>query len=112
MWSATRTAGFGPGPGKRPGVGKDGIGSGATSSRLSFAIELASNRAAGTTIALSPGELPDSELLDALAQALVGGVLSDTTRATIEQRLASEDDADRAALATGLILASPEFQRQ
>jgi hypothetical protein len=51
-------------------------------------------------------------VVDALAESLVGGELSTATRATIEDRLAEATDSDPAVLAAGLILGSPEFQRQ
>jgi hypothetical protein len=66
----------------------------------------------GTKVSLSRDDLPDSDLVDALATKLIGGDLSEGTRSAIEARLAGEGDTDPVVLAAGLILGSPEFQRQ
>jgi hypothetical protein len=57
--------------------------------------------------------------VDALSSALTGGDLSDATRATIKSRIVernapAEDpwDNTQVPMIAGLILGSPEFQRQ
>jgi len=63
---------------------------------------------AGTT-GTSPPELS----VDAAARALTGSDLSTETSETIRKRIAEgADEGDPAVLVTGLILGSPEFQRQ
>ena len=58
--------------------------------------------------------------MDALARVLVGGDLSPDTRRTIEKRIANPPPREHAGpvrntelpVVAGLILGSPEFQRQ
>ena len=100
------------------------VNSGSLVARLNFAIALAANRLPGTSVDLAafvePGDASDScRSVDALARALVGGELSKETRTAIEKRLAeraaSGEDVSSASeipLVAGLILGSPEFQRQ
>ncbi len=91
------------------------ISSGALVARLNFALALAAGGLPGTGTDI-PGllsaevERDHSGTVDALARALVGGDLSPETRATIEQRIAQGGSS--AQLIAGLILGSPEFQRQ
>jgi uncharacterized protein (DUF1800 family) len=100
------------------------INSGALMNRLNFALALASNKLPGVhgnVVALIPTkEAADaSHSVDALAQALTGGNLTEETRNTIKLRIVerkapAEDPWDNTQLPTvaGLILGSPEFQRQ
>ena len=100
------------------------INTGALLNRLNFALALASNKMPGVradVVSLIPSEAASdpSRSVDALAQALTGGGLSDETKATIKARLVerrapSEDPWDNTQLPTvaGLILGSPEFQKQ
>ena len=97
---------------------------GALMSRLNFALALASNKLPGVhgdVVALIPAkEAADaSHSVEALAQALTGGNLTEETRSTIKSRIVerkapTEDPWDNTQLPTvaGLILGSPEFQRQ
>jgi uncharacterized protein (DUF1800 family) len=91
---------------------RDWISSGALLARLNYSISLAANRVMGTNARLSRDDLPDSDLVGALATKLIGGDLSEGTRSAIEARFAGESDTDPVVLAAGLILGSPEFQRQ
>lgn len=100
------------------------INTGALMSRLNFALSLASNKLPGVhgdIVTLIPaGQGADaSHSVEALAQALTGGSLTEETRNTIksrivEQKVSAEDPWDNTQLPTvaGLILGSPEFQRQ
>ena len=100
------------------------INTGALLNRLNFALALASNKIPGVhadVVSLIPAEAAadPSRSVDALALALTGGGLADETKATIKARLVarkapSEDPWDNTQLPTvaGLILGSPEFQRQ
>jgi uncharacterized protein (DUF1800 family) len=100
------------------------INTGALMSRLNFALALAANKLPGVhgdVVGLIPaGQAADaSHSVEALAQALTGGSLTEETRSTIKSRIVdrkapSEDPWDNTQLPTvaGLILGSPEFQRQ
>jgi uncharacterized protein (DUF1800 family) len=91
---------------------EDWISSGALVARLNYAISLASSRAIGTTVGLRKTDVAGDDLLDSLADRLVGGELSGSTRSTIEARLAEDGGVAPEVLAAGLILGSPEFQRR
>jgi uncharacterized protein (DUF1800 family) len=100
------------------------INTGALMNRLNFALSLASNKLPGVhgdVVSLIPtGQAADaSHSVEALAQALTGGSLTEETRNTIKSRIVerkapAEDPWDNTQLPTvaGLILGSPEFQRQ
>jgi uncharacterized protein (DUF1800 family) len=100
------------------------VNTGALVARLNFALALAANRLPGTEIDLArllkPEEAADPKRsVEALSRALTGGDLTADTRQTIEKRLenrtASADDPSantQLPLVAGLILGSPEFQRQ
>jgi uncharacterized protein (DUF1800 family) len=100
------------------------INTGALMNRLNFALALASNKLPGVhddVVSLIPAvQAADaSHSVDALALALTGGNLTDETRTTIKSRIVerkapTEDPWDNTQLPTvaGLILGSPEFQRQ
>jgi uncharacterized protein (DUF1800 family) len=99
------------------------VNSGALIARLNFALALAAGELPGTTAQLArllseaEAASPDRSV-GALARVLLGGDLSESTRATIQQRLAgdSPEATERAGAPiqtiAGLILGSPEFQRQ
>jgi uncharacterized protein (DUF1800 family) len=100
------------------------VNTGALMARLNFALALAANKIPGTEMDVE--RLVDRQdagdpkkSVGALARALAGGELSDETRETIEKRLQSipAPSTDPSAntqlpLVAGLILGSPEFQRQ
>ena len=90
------------------------VNTGALLSRLNFALALAANKMPGVrsdvvSLISSDAAADAKRSVDALAQALTGGDLSDATRATIQARLGQTADTPTIA---GLILGSPEFQRQ
>lgn len=100
------------------------VNTGALLERMNFALALAANRIPGTRVNLS-SLVPDAnsvqatELIARYAKLLLRGELSPQSRATIdkslnEQMLAKNDGskAVEAAKVVGLILGSPEFQRQ
>ena len=100
------------------------VNTGALLSRLNFALALASNKMPGVhadVVSLIPApEASDAKkAVDSLARALTGGDLTPETENTIEARIVerkapTEDPWDNTQLPTiaGLILGSPEFQRQ
>lgn len=87
------------------------VNTGALMSRLNFALALAASKVPNTNVTIEPGTV------DALAARLVSGELGAETRRVIAERLASEavanaSEEQKAQLTAGLILGSPEFQRQ
>ena len=100
------------------------VNTGALVARLNFALDLAANKFPGTEIDLAhllrPEEAADpKKTVAALARALTGTDLSSESHDTIQKRLqdrsVSPEDpsADtQLPLVAGLILGSPEFQRQ
>jgi uncharacterized protein (DUF1800 family) len=82
-------------------------GSGALMNRLNFALALANNTLPGvsTNVTRLVGGVDEANCTDALALALTGGNLSAETRKSI----AAQKSLPKIA---GLILGSPEFQRQ
>ncbi|HSY49033.1 MAG TPA: DUF1800 domain-containing protein [Thermoanaerobaculia bacterium] len=100
------------------------INTGALMNRLNFALSLAANKLPGVhgdVVSLIPAaQAADaSHSVEALALALTGGTLTEETRNTIKSRIVerkapAEDPWDNTQLPTvaGLILGSPEFQRQ
>src|SRR5437763_3719820 len=100
------------------------VNTGALMKRLNFALALAANKLPGVhgdVVSLIPAkEASDaSRSVEALALALTGGSLAEETRSTIKSRIVerkapAEDPWDNTQLPTvaGLILGSPEFQRQ
>jgi uncharacterized protein (DUF1800 family) len=82
------------------------VNTGALLNRLNFALALAANKLPGLHSDVA-SLVPSDRSVDALAVALTGGNLTDETRNTIKAR--GQDDAPTIA---GLILGSPEFQRQ
>jgi uncharacterized protein (DUF1800 family) len=107
-----------------PDTAEHWVNTGALLERMNFALALASNRIPGTRVnlnAITPevNALPPGQLVDRYARLLLRGELSPQSRATIdrtlnEQTLAKNNGAGTvdAAKVVGLILGSPEFQRQ
>lgn len=99
------------------------INAGALLARLNFALALAGGQLPGTTaqpqrlISEADAASVDGSV-DALARVLLGGGLSESTRESIRQRLTNgspetmEKGGPSAQTIAGLILASPEFQKQ
>ncbi|HEX9501805.1 MAG TPA: DUF1800 domain-containing protein [Thermoanaerobaculia bacterium] len=92
------------------------INTGALMNRLNFALALAANKLPGVhsdVVSMIPSsEAADAaQSVDALAAALIGGDLSGPTRATIKSRIVERDNT-QIPMVAGLILGSPEFQRQ
>jgi uncharacterized protein (DUF1800 family) len=84
------------------------LNTGALMSRLNFAIALAANKMPGVTVDLKRFVSDHADGVTAeLAEALTGGALSESTRETIDKQKATDPTT-----IAGLILGSPEFQRQ
>jgi len=80
------------------------VNSGALMNRLNFALALAANRMPG----IRSGPITTSSV-DEIAQLLTGGALTAETRMTIKEKV---KETTPPAEIVGLVLGSPEFQRQ
>src|SRR3989440_9041162 len=92
------------------------VNSGALLDRMNAAVALAAGRLPGVTVSLDSivPATPDAERLIAQADAAVlGGTMSENTKAVIRRQLSDISDPLQArALAIGLAIGGPEFQRQ
>ncbi|MFP2924229.1 DUF1800 domain-containing protein [Pyxidicoccus sp. 3LG] len=101
------------------------VNSGALVARLNFSLELVSGRMPGTRVSLeslaAPATPSAEGWVDALGHALLGARPSEETRATILAALSKRAEAASAEgepgpvdvpLIAGLLLGSPEFQKQ
>ena len=105
-----------PSPAGYPERQEDWANSGALLARMNFAMALAAGRQPGATVdldAILPLTADRSALVDAVNERVLGGAMSAHTRSVIVAELADVADPVRGrALAVGLALGSPEFQRQ
>ena len=92
------------------------VNSGALLDRMNAAVALAAGRLPGVTVSLDSivPATPDAERLIAQADAAVlSGTMSENTKAVIRRQLSDISDPLQArALAIGLAIGGPEFQRQ
>jgi uncharacterized protein (DUF1800 family) len=103
-----------------PDTAEAWVSTGALLGRLNFAIQLAADKLPGThpdlRSLISYEDAADSKkAVNALTCALLGAELSPETRRTLSKRIEDRQtpaDDSRLALIAGLILGSPEFQRQ
>ncbi|MCP3141746.1 DUF1800 domain-containing protein [Pyxidicoccus xibeiensis] len=114
-----------PAPTGFPEVAAPWVNSGALVARLNFSLELVSGRLPGTRVSLkslaTPATASAEGWVDALGQVLLGAPPSAQTRATILAALSKRAEAASAEdepgpvdvpLIAGLLLGSPEFQKQ
>ena len=105
-----------PSPAGYPERQEDWANSGALLARMNFAIALASGRAPGAAVdldAILPVTADPAALVDAVNARVLGGAMTEHTRSVIVSELGDVRDPERGrALAVGLALGSPEFQRQ
>jgi len=98
-----------------PETQADWVNSGALLQRMNFAMGLASGRAPGVSADLA-AVLPTGNvetLLSSINQKLLGGAMTAQTKTVLRKELASVSDPVQArALAVGLALGGPEFQKQ
>lgn len=99
-----------------PETQQDWVNSGALLNRMNLAMALAAGRLPGVTVNLEsviPRTTDPEALLDAIDARLFGGKLSRNTRLAITAELADiRDPQTMRAMALGLALGGPEFQRQ
>ncbi|WP_343073316.1 DUF1800 domain-containing protein [Pyxidicoccus fallax] len=114
-----------PAPTGFPEVSAPWVNSGSLVARLNFSLELVSGRLPGTRVSLESLARPETQSaegwVDALGRALLGAPPSQETRATILAALSKRAEAASAedepgpvdiSLIAGLLLGSPEFQKQ
>ncbi|QSQ23019.1 DUF1800 domain-containing protein [Pyxidicoccus parkwayensis] len=111
-----------PAPTGFPEVSAPWVNSGALVARLNFSLELVSGRLPGTRVKLdSPAASTAEAHVDALGRVLLGAPPSEETRTTILAALSKRAEAASAEgepqpvdvpLIAGLLLGSPEFQKQ
>jgi uncharacterized protein (DUF1800 family) len=95
---------------------EDWVNSGALLNRMNFAVQLAANRLPGVQVNLDlvlPLASEREALVSAVDRLILGGRMSAQTRKVILEQLAEVNDPVQArALAVGLAVGGPEFQRQ
>jgi len=88
------------------------VNTGGLLERMNFGLALASNRVQGTRVDLSKltaGEMSQAKVMDESLKTILAGEISAASRETLLKQL---DQADPATKVVGLILGTPEFQRQ
>ena len=89
------------------------VNTGALLERMNFGLALASNRIPGTQVNLAKLTAQDkSKLIDESLRLVVAGDISASTRETLMKQIDEANASDTAAKVVGLILGTPEFQRQ
>jgi len=105
-----------PAPTGYPETQAQWVNSGALLGRMNAAVALAAGRLPGASVNLDDVVSATGDhaaLVDAVNARLLGGTMSAHTRAVILEQLADVNDPRQArALAVGLALGGPEFQRQ
>lgn len=103
-------------PNGYPEVQEDWVNSGALLNRMNLAVQLAANRLPGVTVDLDriiPKTADRTALVESVNRVILGGKMTAQTRRVILDQLAEvADPAAARALAVGLGLGGPEFQRQ
>jgi uncharacterized protein (DUF1800 family) len=89
------------------------VNTGALLERMNFGLALAGNRIPGTRGDLAKLTAQDkSKLIDESLKLLVAGDISASTRETLMKQIDEANASDSAAKVIGMILGTPEFQRQ
>lgn len=97
------------------------VSAGALVSRINFGLKLAAGRVPGVVVELPPAQATTEATLDAVSLRVLGRAPSDATRAALLQALSSRDaeavmDGETRQvpphLIAGLLLGSPDFQKQ
>ena len=85
------------------------VNTGALLERMNFGLALANNRIPGTRVNLSTLNGDQAKVMDEYLKTLLSGEISSATRETLLKQL---DPADPVTKVVGLILGTPDFQRQ
>jgi len=85
------------------------VNAGGLLERMNFGLALANNRINGTNVSLSKSNRDQSKVMDEYLKQLLAGDISAATRETLLKQLQPSDATTKVV---GLILGTPEFQRQ
>ena len=85
------------------------VNTGGLLERMNFGLALANNRVQGTRVNLSKANGDQSKVLDEYLQTILAGDISASTKDALMKQLAQSDPPTKVV---GLILGTPEFQRQ
>jgi uncharacterized protein (DUF1800 family) len=85
------------------------VNTGGLLERMNFGLALASNRVQGTTVNLAKTNGEQAKVMDEYLKTLLAGDISAATREALLKQLEPTDPATKVV---GLILGTPEFQRQ
>ena len=89
------------------------VNTGGLLERMNFGLALAGNRIQGTRVDLAKLSAQDkSKLIDESLKMIVAGDISPATRETLMKQIDEKNAKDTVATTVGLILGTPEFQRQ
>ena len=89
------------------------VNTGALLERMNFGLALAGNRIPGIRVDLARLSAQDkSKLIDESLKLVVAGDISAATRQTLMKQIDEANASDATAKVVGLILGTPEFQRQ
>jgi uncharacterized protein (DUF1800 family) len=89
------------------------VNTGGLLERMNFGLALAGNRVPGTKVDLAKlAGQEKSKLVDESLKMIVAGDISASTRETLMKQINDANGAETAAKVVGLILGTPEFQRQ
>jgi len=85
------------------------VNTGGLLERMNFGLALANNRVQGTTVSLAKTNGEQAKVMDEYLKTILAGEISAATRETLLKQLEPSDPATKVV---GLILGTPEFQRQ
>ena len=85
------------------------VNTGGLLERMNFGLALAGNRVQGTKVSLAKLDGDQGKVLDEYLQTILAGEVSTTTKEALRKQLAQSDPPTKVV---GLILGTPEFQRQ
>jgi uncharacterized protein (DUF1800 family) len=85
------------------------VNTGGLLERMNFGLALAGNRIQGTSVNLSKLSTDQSKVIDDYLKILLAGEISAATKEAMLKQL---DKSDPVTKVVGLILGTPEFQRQ
>ena len=85
------------------------VNTGGLLERMNFGLALASNRVQGTTVNLAKTNGDQAKVMDEYLKTILAGDISASTREALVKQMSQTDPATKVV---GLILGTPEFQRQ
>src|SRR5437762_1570672 len=91
------------------------VNSGALLDRMNAAVALAAGRLPGVVVSIDsivPASADPAQLIAAVNAQILGGTMSENTQAVIRRQISDSDPLQARALAIGLAIGGPEFQRQ